>query len=87
MKLRPSFPIPFNKEVIPMLNSLCLFQDLDPILSIGSGYPVKDLQDNGDGTYRGHLDLDRMSSSKKFRALGQLKSEYLNHKILQPSMV
>ena len=68
-----------------MLNSLCLFQDLDPILSMGSGYPVKDLQDNGDGTYRGHLDLDSMSSSKKFRALGQLKSEYLKNKIYLPA--
>ncbi len=68
-----------------MLNSLCWFQDRDPILSMGSGYPVKDLQDNGDGTYRGHLDLDSMSSSEKFRALGKLKSEYLKDKIYVPA--
>ena len=58
LKFRTSIPIPFNKEVIPMLNSLCLFQERDPILNMGSGYPVKDLQNNGDGTYRGHLDIN-----------------------------
>ena len=70
-----------------MLNSLCLFQDLDPILSIGSGYPVKDLQDNGDGTYQGYYDLDKMSSVQKLCVLSQDAHDAIINKLhIMPAM-
>ena len=49
----------------------------DPGL-FSSGYPVIIEQDNGDGTYQGHLDLDNMSNSQKFMAASDIKENAIN---------
>ena len=38
-----------------------------------SGYPVINEQDNGDGTFQGHVDLENATASQKLFALANLK--------------
>ena len=53
-----------------MMNKLRQFEDSFQGY-MGPNLPVKDLQDNGDGTYQGRYDLDRMSSAQKLYVLSQ----------------
>ena len=44
---------------------------------MGKGFPVKNLQEVGDGIYQGQYDLDKMSFIDKVRALEYNKLEAL----------
>jgi len=57
------------------MNNLHLFVRKDP--SMGKGFPVKNLQEVGDGIYQGQYDLDKMSFIDKVRALEYNKLEAL----------
>ena len=67
------------------MNSQYLFAQRDP--SLGKGFPVKNLQEVGNGIYRGQYDFDKMSSTDKLRLLQHTKFNNLSKKILQPSGV
>ncbi len=58
-----------------MVNSQRLFVRRDP--AMGSGFPVKNLQEVGNGIYRGQYDLDKMSSTDKIRAIQYAKLDSL----------
>ena len=68
-----------------MMNKLRHFEDVFPGY-MGPILPVKDLQDNGDGTYQEYYDLDNMSCVQKLYALGQDTYDAITEKILQPSV-
>ena len=63
------------KGEIPMLEGTYTFTD--PGL-FSSGYPVIIEQENGDGTYQGRFDLDKMSNTQKFMAGSEIKSNAIN---------
>ena len=63
-------PISPMKGGVNMLQKLQHFEDPFPGY-MGPLFPVKDLQDNGDGTYQGYYDLDNMSCVQKLCALSQ----------------
>lgn len=65
-----------------MVNSQRLFVRRDP--AMGSGFPVKNLQEVGNGIYRGQYDFDKMSSTDKLRLLQFAKFNNVSEKILQP---
>ena len=55
-----------------MLESLHTFKPAN--LLVGqTGYPAVIEQDNGDGTFQGHLDLGNITSSQKLAALADFK--------------
>lgn len=58
-----------------MLEGTYTFIDPGPF---SSGYPVTIEQENGDGTYQGHFDLDKMSNTQKFMAGSEIKSNAIN---------
>ncbi len=64
------------------MNGQYLFAQRDP--SLGKGFPVKNLQEVGNGIYRGQYDFDKMSSTDKLRLLQFAKFNNVSEKILQP---
>ena len=57
------------------MNNTHLFAQRDP--SLGKGFPVKNLQEVGNGIYRGQYDLDNMSFTDKIRAIQYEKLDKL----------
>ena len=67
-----------------MLEGTYTFTDPGPF---SSGYPVIIEQENGDGTYQGHLDLDKMSNTQKFMTGSEIKSNAINEIMRQQASV
>ena len=63
-----------------MLEGSHTFFTFDPATGL-EGYPAMNLQDNGDGTYVGNLDLDKMSPTRKLMALARTKYNAINEKL------
>ena len=63
------YPYPTLKEVITMLRNAYVFKDHDSSNPYAHGFPVIVKHDNGDGTYVGTLDTDKMSDKDKLFAL------------------
>ena len=63
-----------------MLEGIHTFFDTDPALG-RRGYPSIELQDNGDGTYQGKLDLAHISPSQKLMARVDLKIDAISEKL------
>ena len=57
------------KEVVTVLRSIYVFKDQDSSNPYAHGFPVIVKHDNGDGTYTGTLDTDKMSDKDKLFAL------------------
>ncbi len=55
-----------------MLNDQHTFKPANLLVGM-SGYPAIVEQDNGDGTFQGHLDLENITSSQKLAALADFK--------------
>ena len=69
-----------------MMNKVRQFEDAFPGY-MGPILPVKDLQDNGDGTYQGRYDLDKMSSAQKLYVLSQDAHDTITNKLhIVPAM-
>ena len=69
-----------------MMNKLRHFEEVFPGY-MGPILPVKDLQDNGDGTYQGYYDLDKMSSVQKLCVLSQDAHDAIINKLhIMPAM-
>ena len=56
-----------------MLNGTHTFTPAN-LLAGQTGYPTIVEQDNGDGTFKGHLDLENIRPSQKLAALLDIKS-------------
>ena len=63
------YPYPTLKEVITMLRNTYVFKDHDSSNPYAHGFPVIVKHDNGDGTYVGTFDTDKMSAKDKLLAL------------------
>ena len=57
-----------------MLNDIHTFKPANTLVGIG-GYPAIVEKDNGDGSFRGHLDLGNIRPIQKLAALLDLKSD------------
>lgn len=57
-----------------MLESTYTFEPVNSLVGL-AGYPAIVEQDNGDGTFQGHLDLENIRPSQKLAALLDFKSD------------
>ena len=57
-----------------MLESTYTFEPVNSLVGL-TGYPAIIEQDNGDGTFQGHLDLENIRPSQKLAALLDFKSD------------
>lgn len=57
-----------------ILNRSAFFKDSDAYSNPNHLFPIIKEQDNGDGTYVGHLDLQNMSTAQKLMALAKSPS-------------
>lgn len=57
-----------------MLESTYTFEPVNSLVGL-TGYPAIIEQDNGDGTFKGHLDLENIRHSQKLAALLDFKSD------------